>query len=125
MEWRDWLNDAKMITKDQTLRIQIKNSFMERLVTSFLDIIILTHFKNDPFSGYDILLFIQKQFNIILSPGTVYSVVYAMERKKLITGSSKKGKRTYTLTEKGRLTANIATSPNELQSFMTKLTGKN
>ena len=86
--------------------------------------IILTNFQNDPFSGYDVLLFIQRQFNIDLSPGTVYSTIYAMERKELITIVSTRGKRTYKITEKGKITANILTTPDEIQAYVTKLTGK-
>jgi DNA-binding PadR family transcriptional regulator len=113
-----------MKTTEQQTRIQIKNKFTERLITTFLDMIILTNFQNEPFSGYDVLLFIQRQFNIILSPGSVYSTVYSMERKKLITASSTTGKRTYKITQKGKLTANILAKPDEIQAYVAKLTGK-
>jgi DNA-binding PadR family transcriptional regulator len=98
--------------------------FIERLITTFLDMIILTNFQNEPFSGYDVLLFIQRQFNIDLSPGTVYATIYSMERKKLITIVSTRGKRTYKITDKGKLTANILAKPDEIQAYVAKLTGK-
>jgi DNA-binding PadR family transcriptional regulator len=47
-----------------------------------------------------------------------------MERKKLITASSTTGKRTYKITQKGKLTANILAKPDEIQAYVAKLTGK-
>ena len=52
--------------------------------------------------GYDVLGFIHKEFNTLLSSGTVYSFLYSLERDGLIKGASGRRKRVYVLTEKGK-----------------------
>jgi DNA-binding PadR family transcriptional regulator len=73
-----------------------------RVVKSFLDILILIEMKKqNNISGYDITSFVNDRFGAILSPGTVYATIYAIERKGLITGKSDGRKTVYALTEKG------------------------
>lgn len=73
-----------------------------RVVKSFLDILILIEMKKqDNISGYDITSFVNDRFGGILSPGTVYATLYAIERKGLIEGKSDGRKTVYTLTQKG------------------------
>lgn len=40
----------------------------------------------NPLSGYDVIMFVHKKFGILLSSGTVYSVLYSMERNGLVRG---------------------------------------
>ena len=67
-----------------------------------MDLYILEVLKEKPMSGYDFLSLIHKKFDILLSSGTVYSLLYSMERKGLIKGIPNERKRIYTLTEKGK-----------------------
>jgi DNA-binding PadR family transcriptional regulator len=72
------------------------------VVKRFVDAIILGQLtKKGPLSGYDIIYFINQKFNMMISPGKVYSALYALERKGLIQGSFDSKKRTYTITEQG------------------------
>ena len=72
------------------------------MIQSFMDIIILQHLKNNnPMSGYDIIRYLHKKFHMLLSPGTVYSILYTLERQNLIEGSTNQRKRVYKLTEQG------------------------
>lgn len=100
---------------------EIKMKFVERLMTNFLDVITLAYFRNDSFSGYDVLMFVQKEFGLLLSAGTVYSKLYSMEREGLIEMVSTNRKRIYKLTELGKLTADVVTSTDEIMVFLAKI----
>jgi DNA-binding PadR family transcriptional regulator len=76
-----------------------------RVVTNFLDILLLLKLRNGSFSGYDIISYIHKRFDMLISSGTVYSCLYHLERDGLIKGELVQRKRVYTLTEKGSETA--------------------
>ena len=75
-----------------------------RVVTNFLDVLILLKLRNGSFSGYDIISYIHKRFDMPISSGTVYSCLYHLERDGLIKGELVQRKRVYTLAEKGRET---------------------
>jgi DNA-binding PadR family transcriptional regulator len=75
-----------------------------RVVTNFLDVLILLKLRNGSFSGYDTISYIHKRFDMPISSGTVYSCLYHLERDGLIKGELVQRKRVYTLTEKGRET---------------------
>jgi DNA-binding PadR family transcriptional regulator len=67
-----------------------------------MDIIILLKLRDGrPMSGYDVVTFIHKKFHMLVSPGSVYSLLYSMERDRLLKGMWGHGKRVYTLTDKG------------------------
>ncbi|MFZ0966597.1 MAG: PadR family transcriptional regulator, partial [Candidatus Bathyarchaeia archaeon] len=65
----------------------------------------LLKLRNGSFSGYDIISYIHKRFDMLISSGTVYSCLYHLERDGLIKGELVQRKRVYTLTEKGSETA--------------------
>jgi DNA-binding PadR family transcriptional regulator len=54
-----------------------------------------------PLSGYDLILKFNEEFDINLSPGTVYSTINYMERDGLIKSEFVFRKRVYTLTNEG------------------------
>ena len=66
-----------------------------------MDILILAELKNSPMSGYDFIYDIRRRFGILMSSGTVYYLLYSMERDGLIKGRLEHRKRVYTLTNKG------------------------
>jgi len=76
----------------------------KRIVHVFLDIIILKELRKHPLSGYDIISLIHKKFHILLSSGTAYSYLYALERNGFIRGTYLSRRRTYTLTDSGKQT---------------------
>ena len=90
-----------------------------RAIRSFMDILILEELKQGSLSGYDIIGLIHKRFGILLSSGTVYSLLYSLERNGLIKGVQNQRKRLYTLTEKGKQNTKVITKANEeIQSFL-------
>lgn len=72
-----------------------------RLVRSFMDVLILAELKNQPMSGYDTISLIYKKFRFLPSSGSVYSLLYSLERRGLIKGNWDERKRIYELTPKG------------------------
>ncbi len=70
-----------------------------RIVRNFLDILILQQIRKGMMSGYDVMAYLQKQFGVSLSSGTVYGILYSMERQNLIEGFLIANKRVYRMTE--------------------------
>jgi len=93
------------------------------VVKRFVDAIILGELKkNGPLSGYDIIYFINQKFYVMISPGKVYSALYALERKGLIQGSFDSKKRTYTITEQGaKALEEIAEESEAVLYYLTSL----
>jgi DNA-binding PadR family transcriptional regulator len=93
------------MSEDQSEK-KILEEINERTIKNFLDIVVMAELKKQSLSGYDFIAFINKRFNILISAGTVYSLLYSLERKKLIE-SLEERKRTYKLTAKGTKTIDI------------------
>ena len=77
-----------------------------KCVRSFLEFIILGLIKKKPISGYDVITYIYDRFQILLSPGTVYPTLSALEEQGYITSFNEARKRLYTLTKKGESVIN-------------------
>ncbi len=105
------------------LESQILKEMERNMIKSFLDTIILANLSNsDYWSGYDVIDFIHDKFGFLMSSGTVYSLLYSMERNGLIKSTSVRRKRVYTLTDKGRKTISVLLkSKEEIQRFMRNL----
>ena len=99
---------------------KISMEMRERIVKSFLDMAIMAKLMDgDPTSGYDFITFFHRKFGVLLSPGTVYSVIYSMERHGLVNGVPNDRKRVYQLTEKGKETMKSALNLiTEIQFFI-------
>jgi DNA-binding PadR family transcriptional regulator len=88
------------------LDINVSREIRYRCVRSFLDFIILGLIKKKPISGYDIITYIYDRFQILLSPGTVYPTLSALEEQGYITSFTEARKRLYALTNKGESVLN-------------------
>src|SRR4030042_860380 len=94
----------------------------ERIIKSFMDTIIMTELQNGPISGYDVISFIHSKFGFLASSGTVYSLLYSLERNELIEGIWIERKRVYKLTEKGAKTiGTILNSHDKIKGFMSTI----
>jgi len=90
-----------------------------RTIQNFMDILILTEIKKRSLSGYDVIGLIHQRFGILVSSGTVYSLLYSLERDGLIKGAWNQRKRVYKLTEKGEQNIKLITKANnEIQNFL-------
>ena len=101
---------------------EVLKKMHRRIVKSFMDIIILAELRGAPMSGYDVIAFIHNKFGILVSSGTVYSLLYSLEREDLIKGIWAKRKRVYELTDKGERTIEAILNANDkIKGLMTNL----
>ncbi len=101
---------------------KILNELNERVIKGFLDIVIMTKLKSEELSGYDFIAFINRHFDMLISAGTVYSLLYSLERKQLIEGLGEERRRTYKLTEKGKRTIDtILKEHSKIEGFMANI----
>lgn len=104
----------------------ILKNMHERIVKNFMDVIILAELRNSSLSGYDVISFIHDKFRLLVSSGTVYSLLYSMERKGLIEGKWNERKRVYKLTDKGEKTiSSILNANDKIQLFISQLLRSN
>ena len=59
------------MSEDQSEEAKILEEINERIIKNFLDIVVMAELKKQSLSGYDFIAFINKQFNILISAGTV------------------------------------------------------
>ena len=91
----------------------------KRVIQNFMDVLILTEMKKGSLSGYDVIALIHKRFGILLSSGTVYSLLYSLERDGFVKGAWNQRKRVYVLAEKGEQNIKVITDANkEIQNFL-------
>lgn len=101
---------------------KILKKMHERIIKNFMDIIILAELRNGPLSGYDVISFIHNRFHLLVSSGTVYSLLYSLERNALIEGTWNERKRVYKLTDKGTKTIDTILCANDkIKNFITGL----
>lgn len=111
-----------IIVGGERLEGKVLRKLHERIIKNFMDIIILAELRKGPMSGYDVISFIHNKFNLLVSSGTVYSLLYSLERNGLIEGSWDERKRVYRLTEKGAKTIETILSANDkIKNFITNL----
>jgi DNA-binding PadR family transcriptional regulator len=89
-----------VILSSGKLEGRILKKMHERIIKNFMDIIIMTELRNGSLSGYDVISYIHNKFNLLVSSGTVYSLLYSLERNGLVGGVWEERKRVYKLTEK-------------------------
>lgn len=91
----------------------------KRVIQNFMDILILTELHKGPLSGYDVIGFIHQKYGILMSSGTVYSLLYSLERDGLVKGVWNHRKRVYELSEDGEQNIKTVTRANEeIQTFL-------
>ena len=87
---------------------EIRNALTKRVISNFLDLIVIAYFHDKEFSGTDVLAFVRNRYDVQLSPGTTYSALYSMERVNLLEGFNGDSKRVYKVSQKGKQTLEIA-----------------
>ena len=92
--------------EDSVVENDVIMEMRDRIVRAFLDLIVLMKLSEgcESLGGYDFIKLVTEEFDIMLSPGSIYAALYSMERRGLIKGTSKRRKRVYTLTDKGGAT---------------------
>ncbi|VVB90684.1 Transcriptional regulator PadR-like family protein [uncultured archaeon] len=80
------------------------NLLEENIVKSHLEIIVLSILTEMPMSGYDLIKEIFARYNVFLSQGTVYSLLYCLKDERIIKAEHTKGNmrtKRYSITEEG------------------------
>jgi DNA-binding PadR family transcriptional regulator len=97
----------------------------KRVLKACLDVAILAELSEKKvLSATNIILFFEKRFEIQLSAGTVYPVLYALERDGKIRRLPNRRKTFYVLTSKGEeIIKDIQGSVGELYSIIDELLG--
>lgn len=93
-----------MLLADKKITENILKEVRERALKCFLDIVILIELEKKPLSGYDVISVIFRKYRFLISAGTIYSLLYKLERNGLVEGYSNGKKRLYRVTDKGKLT---------------------
>lgn len=98
---------------------QFVEKLRKRAFQNFMGILVLTQMKEGSLSGYDVISLIHREFRILVSSGTVYSLLYSLERDGLIKGVWNQRKRVYMLSENGEQNIKVITKANkEIQKFL-------
>lgn len=114
------MNSHTLLNGGERVERKILRDIHERIIKNFMDIIILAELRNGPISGYDVISLIHNKFNLLVSSGTVYSLLYSLERNGLIQGTWDERKRVYKLTDKGAKTIEtILNSNDKVKNFVT------
>lgn len=87
----------------------IMRKMERRIIARLMDISILSILNNDgqEISGYDLIKYFHNSCGLLMSPGTVYSHLHAIERKGWLKGRETEGKTIYSLTKQGKEQAEI------------------
>jgi len=102
--------------------IKVLKNMHRRIIRNFLDVLILAELRSGPMSGYDFIAYIHDKFHLLISSGSVYSLLYSLERQGLITGVWNQRRRVYRLTEKGEQTIKaIVNANNKMGQYMSRL----
>jgi len=103
-------------------RKKLLRQLRKRTVKNFMDILILSELRRAPMSGYDVITSIFRRFNFLPSSGSIYSLLYTLEREGLIKGGWNGRKRIYVLTSKGEEITDIAlTLYSKIESLITNI----
>lgn len=101
---------------------EIVERLERRALHNFLDILILAEMKRGSLSGYDVIGLFHKKFGVLISSGTVYSLLYSLERNGLVKGVWNHRKRVYELSENGKQNVEVIANANvAVQNFLRDL----
>jgi DNA-binding PadR family transcriptional regulator len=84
-----------------------KNQVRVSLLRRFIDLIALEELKKSEMSGYDLVFRLHSKYDLLVSPGTVYALLYSLERQGLIEGKMEDRKRVYEITNRGLENASL------------------
>ena len=96
-------SDLTVLSGDLLDRSRLSIDSIEKMVKDNLEAIILALLQKKPMCGTDIIGTIHLEFNVLLSPGTIYPLLHSLKERGLLT-SKKYGKaKTYAPAEDAKL----------------------
>jgi len=84
-------SDLTILSEDMLDKSRLSDDSIEKMVKNNLETIILALLQKKPMCGTDIIGTIHLEFNVLLSPGTIYPLLQSLKEKELLT-SEKNGK---------------------------------
>jgi len=115
----------RIILSSGRLEGKILKKMHECIIKNFMDGIIMTKLRNGSLRGYDVISYTHSKFNLLVSSGTVYSLLYSLERNGLVEGTWDERKRVYKLTEKGEKTIDtLLRASDKMKGFMANILKK-
>lgn len=90
----------------------------EKIVSAYLSGIMLSRLRKEQSSGYGLLLELNKDLQLSLSPGTLYSNLYSLERQGLVECREVGRKRIYKLTLRGETLIQEIQESTKLRSIL-------
>jgi len=75
----------------------------DSMIKTFLDIIVLAMLNGEPIYGYKLIGELHKAFGVLLSPGTLYPLLYHLKKEGFIEVKPLKRRKLYCLTDKGQI----------------------
>ncbi len=78
-----------------------EEELIQSLVKKNLDVIILSMLKDNPIHGYKIIADLHNSFGVLLSPGTLYPLLYRLVSEGLIDVEAESRRKVYSLTRRG------------------------
>jgi len=84
-------SDLTMLSGDLLDKSKLSDDSIEKMVKDNLETMILALLQKKPMCGTDIIKIIHLEFNVLLSPGTIYPLLQSLKEKGLLT-SEKYGK---------------------------------
>ena len=77
-------SDVTVLSSESFDELKLGDESVERFVKNDLDTIVLALILEKPMCGTDIIRRIHKNFNVLLSPGTIYPLLHSLEKKGLL-----------------------------------------
>jgi len=103
-------NQLRLTTSDLTIlsgdlldRSKLSDDSIEKMVKDNLETIILALLQKKPMCGTDIIGTIHLEFNVLLSPGTIYPMLRSLKEKGLLTSKEHGKAKTYAPAEDAKL----------------------
>jgi len=76
--------DITILSGETLKKSDFRDATVERFVKDYLDIVVLALIASRPMCGMDILDTVHKNFNVLLSPGTIYPLLHKLKKERLL-----------------------------------------
>jgi len=76
--------DITMLSGETLKKSDVREAAVERFVKDYLDVVVLALIASRPMCGMDILDTVHKNFNVLLSPGTIYPLLHKLKKERLL-----------------------------------------
>jgi len=92
-------SDLTVLSGDFIDKSKLSEGSIEKMVKDNLETIILALLQEKPMCGTDIIETIHLEFNVLLSPGTIYPLLHSLKEKRLLRFNKHGKAKTYTPAE--------------------------